>query len=198
MFISILIPSKRPEFLKKCVEAIQECGGDPSEYEILVCVSKGDDKTAAICEDLNLKYTISEFTTYTYLHEYYNELAKIASGEYLFIYNDDVTMSGDSKWIDFLKSHLRPDFVNYIINCPHFPIISKKMYEVLNHISLHCYVDNWLIDGIGRGSNKLNGILFTIAHAFVSSNNGNSPIHTIPNIMEELNKDIDKIRNWSL
>lgn len=196
MFISVLIPSNRPEFLKSVIQNLR--GKDIEDFEIVVCISEGDFTTEQVCKDTGVKYTISKYTGYKYLWAYYNQMAEVAEGDFLFIYNDDVELPPNTNWVDILKKHLQRDKVNYFSNLQQFPIISRDLYKLFGHISLHCYVDDWLISLVGWGANKTNEFYFNMYHRFVSSNISDPVpiIQSFPGLMEKVEQDIELLKHF--
>jgi glycosyltransferase involved in cell wall biosynthesis len=84
--ISILIPTiNNTECLKLCIEYIQK--HTTTSYEILIFNNGGDQDATAYINSLPFKKLKSSFNTG--VCKAYNELAKIAQGDYLLLWDDD-------------------------------------------------------------------------------------------------------------
>jgi hypothetical protein len=72
-------------------------------------------------------------------------LARIASGEYLWVFNDDLLLL-ESNWDILLLKHLDRNCIHFFHNQYQFPIYGKNVYAVTLNISRYCYVDDWALE----------------------------------------------------
>ncbi len=176
--VSFLIPSRgQPELLQKCVDTIvNNCTGGRA-FEILIAIDEDDTQTIAlipILQDLTqihqkpgactLRTVVTPHKGYARLHEYYNELAAMSSGELLALWNDDVVMVSPM-WDFFLGQEvaMQPATLMWIpqemwwnaqrgyrLFSGGFPIIHRKAYEAMGHFSQSPLNDRYLHDVMGR------------------------------------------------
>ncbi len=141
--VSVLTPSReRVEMLKTSLESL----GDV--YEHLVYVDDDDPqlKEYEKLEIPNMQMVIGERYNYQRLQEYYNQLAEMATGDWLLIWNDDTIMHTEhwTHWIQEFDSN-EPLVLNiHYDNNNYFPLISRAFYDALGHISLSPNSDSWV------------------------------------------------------
>jgi hypothetical protein len=89
--ISVLCPSrKNPELLAKSIRSLRTTADHPPE--ILIAADDDDMGTITMATDLTGRVFISPRAGYDRLHEYYQQLAIAARGDWLLVWNDDATM----------------------------------------------------------------------------------------------------------
>jgi hypothetical protein len=131
------------------------------EYEILMAMDDDDTKTITTMKEFckNRPHTrifVSMRHGYKNLHAYYNFLGTKASGELLWLWNDDALMTL-TNWDGVLESDLKirnltedSVFVGHPIAKGHppsynvFPIISKKLFDIMGHFSLSAHNDSYV------------------------------------------------------
>jgi hypothetical protein len=160
MLVSVLLPTRqRPELMLKAVKSLIEKADDPSRIEVLLKIDTDDQRTyTSRCSELeqltpNYKILISPRQRgYADLHTHVNDLCAVAEGEYLFLWNDDATMQTEH-WDEYVAQHSRGDFgdpvcVIQIDNSDAwkygFPLVHRKVYEILGHFSLNAQNDTWM------------------------------------------------------
>src|SRR6202011_3753544 len=119
---------------------------------------------------------------YASLHSYYNELATRATGDWLMLWNDDCIMQTPS-WIDVVRSHdgeivvlnPRTNHDNWEIDMNVFPILPRKMVELMGHISLSRHNDSW-IEFVARDAGIMLRVPIAIHHdrADLTGNNNDA------------------------
>jgi|SRR5277367_363715 len=147
--ISVLCPTRgRPEMLKKSIASLLDNADDPDQVEILLAVDPDDE--SSYDDVLNIvgisAWPAPQRFGYQNLHRYYNELARQAYGEWLFIWNDDAIMK-TSGWDTVVVNHAPALLFSPPEEAPHcnaFPIIPTIWARVLGHLSQGAYVDTWL------------------------------------------------------
>jgi hypothetical protein len=145
--ISVLVASReRPALLRESIASLGE-----GDLEILIRVDHDDPRLDEY----------REFSTpmigpphgYDGLHVYYNQLAERARGDWLVLWNDDCIMQ-TSNWIEIVHRFNRKMVVlnpatnhdNWTIDMNVFPIVPRKMVELMGHFSLSAHNDSWMED----------------------------------------------------
>ena len=209
--ISILIPTREKlEPLKRTLTAIIENSSNSNNYEILIGVDNDDIKTVDFFKNMeneNIRIFYFERQFYKNVHFYYNNLAKNAKGELLWIFADDFEIS-TKNWdlcLDKYKIMFNYIKVNNIQSdwdtlFSIIPIIPKKWFDLIERISDYSQVDGWcwaiareLNIAVYDSSIEVNN--FVDANAYLHQNyykNGyDGPAGT-----DELNSDVLKISNY--
>jgi glycosyltransferase involved in cell wall biosynthesis len=174
--ISVLVPSReRPELLERSVDSLGQ-----GEFEVLVRVDEDDPCLDAYAGFPNL--VVGPRHGYQGLHHYYNELAARARGDWLFLWNDDCVMETPD-WIHVVRSRdgemvvLNPNtnHDNWEIDMNVFPILPRKMFELMGHFSLSRHNDTW-VEFVARDAGIMVRAPITIVHdrADLTGNNHDS------------------------
>lgn len=97
---SILLPTrKRPEMLLECISSIVVSASGNHEFEIIVRIHRDDHRTVMIIPKLltmaNVKIVVGyPHNGYADLSKFYDDAAGVANGKFIWVMNDDVTVSG--------------------------------------------------------------------------------------------------------
>jgi hypothetical protein len=157
--ISILLPTRgRTDALKRSIMSLIHLADSPSEIQLLVGFDTDDSESsdyfiehiAPEIDRAGASYTCLAFEPMGYirLNEYVNELAKIATSDWLMFWNDDAVME-TAGWDKEIVKHtgkfccLRMPTHNshpYAI----FPIVPKAWYELFDYLSAHQISDAWI------------------------------------------------------
>lgn len=144
--ISLLCPTRgRTASLEASVLSLYELADCPDEVEILVAADP-DEEPGPWLPLANRWWTAPERYGYGRLHEYYNALAAMASGEWLMIWNDDARMLTPG-WDTIIGA--QPPAVlwmkaNHCGGGNLFPAWPRAWSEALGHVSLVPHVDMWI------------------------------------------------------
>lgn len=122
-----------------------------ADVEILIRVDEDDPRLGEylqFCTPL-----IGASHGYGGLHVYYNQLAERAKGDWLLLWNDDCIME-TKEWTDIVHLYdgkmvvLNPatNHDNWTIDMNVFPIVPRKMVELMGHFSLSTHNDSWVED----------------------------------------------------
>ncbi|WP_433364068.1 glycosyltransferase family 2 protein [Streptosporangium sp. CA-115845] len=148
--ISVLLPSRRrPESLVDSIGSLRVMADNPDGLEILVAADPDDPDTAVAAERSRAICWVAP-TRYGYhrLHEYANHLARLASGEWLLLWNDDARMltpGWDSRVEEADRGVLWPAHNDsHLLDI--FPIVHRSIVETLGHFSLSPHCDSWMQD----------------------------------------------------
>ncbi len=218
MLTSFLIPTrKQTTLLRDCVGSIKRLASGTHDYEILLAVDSDDSETLAIIPEIRdflpphaLKVIITSPKGYARLHEYYNELAAISSGQLLALWNDDVVMlskgwdiflaqelaeGGRNPYLMWLPQEIRGGPGHFEILSGGFPIVHRDAYEAMGHFSQSPLNDRYLHDVMGRfaAHGQDRGYLSRICVYHDNSHSTYSAIATplLP-LHEELGGEIEK------
>ena len=150
---SFLLPTrKRAEWCIDSIKSIYFLARDKTCFEIVLAFDEDDDTRDLIlkvCDDLHIDYKSIVVPRHGYikLHYYYNNLAKIASGAYMWLWNDDaffLTLG----WDDIMKEDIqrKPDVVWDFTSsfAGILPCIPRRYIDTMQHFSLHAHNDTWI------------------------------------------------------
>ena len=149
--ISLLCPSRgRVPLLAKSVESLLALAAQPDGVEILVAADPGDTETQQVVLPQTRVWTAPERYGYACLHEYYNALAAMASGEWLMLWNDDAYMQTQG-WDQIITSQ-EPGVVWGIPCNPYskpgdpseFPALPAAWVRHVGHLCLAMQIDTWV------------------------------------------------------
>jgi hypothetical protein len=148
--ISALIATRgRVESLRKAVRSLRGTAGVP--IEVLLAIDDDDMDTLRSTLSLDFdKAIIVKRYGYDNLHEYYNELARIATGDWLLLYNDDCTITTQGWGIEVEEYvSTRPSYLCGTTSgsaYPCFPLISRAAYTTMGKYSEFAANDTWLVE----------------------------------------------------
>jgi glycosyltransferase involved in cell wall biosynthesis len=159
MKVSILIPSINGyNLLVTCIESIFENSTGSNDIEVLIKLDFGDEIISKL-NDLpywqNLKIIISERGLgYGEIHNFINDMAKLANGDWLQPLNDDTIMK-TKNWDKYLENYdpQKPWILRHQpcegrvgdIGDYYFPYISRKYYETVGRITGCPSYDGYLL-----------------------------------------------------
>lgn len=155
--ISVLCPTRgRLEPLKASLASLGEC-------EILLAVDEDD---PAVYHGLGRVCRVPR-VGYARLHEYYNMLAREATGDWLLLWNDDVLM-GTPDWQAIVESYaanrvLWPCERGLNRHMCTFPVIPRAWVQAVGHFSLSPHCDSWW-EHVGRLLDRLERIPVDLTH----------------------------------
>lgn len=172
--ISVLCPTRgRPVHLRQSIESLRRLAIEPSEIEVLLRFDEDDrslpewvsldESAGGIC----CKSIIGPRWGYKRMHDYYNQLASLAVGKLIFIWNDDTDML-TSGWdlmlrrSDDLVQFLRRDILE-VADTTVF-VLARKVYDAVGHISLNAHCDEWwrlICEDVPGAAVFRNDIVFT-------------------------------------
>jgi hypothetical protein len=149
--ISVLMPSRgRPEPVTEAIASLRGNATLPLAVEFIIGCDPDDPATAKAARAAGASVLkTAERYGYSRLHEYVNRLAVKARGEWLLLFNDDARML-TSGWDQIVRDpqHARAAVLfpgsNHppALNC--FPIVNRRMTELLGHVSLSPHYDSWV------------------------------------------------------
>lgn len=146
--ISVLLPSRgRAAALAESIGTLLDLADKPGAIEIIVAADPDDTAT----RDAELPWQATAWTAqerygYDRLHEYVNRIARLATGDWLLLWNDDARMlteGWDSIVYDEAPAVLWPAS-NDVAGCNTFPIWPAVWTKALDHVSLSPHCDSWI------------------------------------------------------
>lgn len=179
MLTSFLIPTRgRCYNLKNVIKSIINKSSKENQFEILFKIDDDDNETFEEVKILKEKYLgiikyikFSRMNGYNDIHFFINKLCEISNGDWLFIFNDDCFIISEN-WDSVVKKEggdglkvikvLEPRDINGRPNT--FPIISRKMYEIMGHFSECIYADGWVAE-LGKKLGILKDVEIIIDHS---------------------------------
>ncbi len=162
--ISVLFPTRgRVDMLRESVKSLLDTASDKSRIEVLYKVDFDDEPTVHAVQELSKLVPTKVLVSprgrgYEGLHDYINELSRLATGDWLFIWNDDALMlthgwddiiygAAPSPKIGFLGNDdvclMAPRVVQRDISWE-FPILRRKVVEILGHFSNSYSSDSYI------------------------------------------------------
>lgn len=214
--ISVILPSRgRVELLIQTLNSIITKCDNINNIEILIKVDDDDFETInrlKSYDNFNLITMVisSRKNGYASLNEFYNELYEMSSGEFIFCANDDMTIVTD-KWDSLVKPY-SGEFVCLHHNPTHphndtwyFPIISKKILDIIGCVSKSVFYDGYLYFML-EGLNLFKRIDLTINHITLNDELTSDKLKVIQKFKESewefdtkrslMNIDREKIINY--
>lgn len=206
--ISVIIPAyNNPDALLKCTRSLVSNVSDPENMEILVRVDKNDPKVEEYLKRFGPRHE-NDFETlfysdsgsgYNKLHIFVNELAKKSKGDWILMMTDDAIMKTEN-WDKIINKH-DGNKVAVLNPCGNglnlFPIVSRKLYNILGHLALQCHYDTYLQDlsGLLNCYTRLHNI--DIEHTGPENSHSETSKHYYSKeIQDLLVKDCEKVKEY--
>lgn len=205
--VSVLLPSrKRVDLLEKSLRSVG--WPDDPRVEWIVALDENDPFLPEYKKLLgDTAYIVTEQYGYIALHEYYNLLSEICIGQWLMLWNDDAFMESPD-WLDKIAGYdpNQPLVLNiYKPDGNLFPLISRKLYEILGHYSLSPHNDTWVQEisrrlGIERFvrdvhvKHIVDSLKDDLAAEMGSVRDKSNALHH--SMEKELAEDVDKVRSY--
>lgn len=161
---SVIIPTRgRPGLLCRAIDSIYSLCRQKNVVEFVLKIDSDDTETIAVAaklsETLPCKIIMScRGDGYYSAHHWYNEMCTLATGDWIFVFNDDAIMITDG-WDDIL-SVINPYDVpgwrgnydvcllgtNVVNRHPSWelPMFRRVAFSLLGHMSLFAWSDAWL------------------------------------------------------
>jgi len=148
--IAVLLPSRgRPEALAESIASLRVCADQPDRVDVLVAADPDDPATVAAADACQAAVWIApQRFGYANLHQYVNALAKVASAEWLLLWNDDARMLSpgwDSRIVEAPQGVLWPAH-NDSPTLNVFPVVHRRVVDLMGHFSLSPHCDSWVQD----------------------------------------------------
>jgi hypothetical protein len=155
--ISVVFCSRgRPESLRRAIGSLFACAVEPGEIEFVIGVDPDDEATHGAARQCAHKiWTAPERYGYHRLHDYLNVLAKMAAGDWLAWFNDDMVMQTIG-WDVVVREH-RPAVLwpaaNHVHHANIAPVWPRAWSDATGHASPTSHMDTylqWLGESLGR------------------------------------------------
>jgi hypothetical protein len=157
--ISVVFTSRaRPESLRATIGGLLHYADDPDAIEVIVAVDPDDTATLAAAPTLQPQVTLwtaPERFGYNRLHDYLNELAKMAAAPWCQWWNDDMRMLTRG-WDTVVRAN-RPAILwpkaNHVPHANICPAWPRAWSDAMGHVSPTSHMDTYLQylgDALGR------------------------------------------------
>ncbi len=155
--ISVLLPTRnRVERCIKSIDSLINKANNLDQIEILLGLDNDDQTRFELIDHYKEHHFIIPHTFepsgYKNLFKYYNALALSSKGDWLFVWNDDVTMDSQD-WEPIIMKHdgqfallapYHPSHDKPRKGSVLFPILPRKWIELTGRVSGHCANDTWV------------------------------------------------------
>jgi hypothetical protein len=157
--VAVLLPTRgRTDALDKSIYSVIDTADDYSQIQILLAFDRDDTvglehfnshlKENLTQRKVNFKALVFDRLGYININKYYNELAKHANADWLFVWNDDAFMvtQGWDTVVEKYNGQLKVLKVHTHNEHPYsiFPIIPNTWVELLGYMSGHQMIDAWI------------------------------------------------------
>lgn len=179
--ISVLCPTRgRPGILAASIRILLALAERPERVEILLAVDEDDPVdyegkvwaqfAARGAPRVNGHVTRFPRQGYSGLNEYLNALAKIATGRWCMLWNDDILMA-TPKWDAILdgvpgKIAVALTESNHGRNPCTFPFFTKSYADTIGHVSAQTHNDTW-IQEVGTAAGITVDVPILVIHAML-------------------------------
>lgn len=212
MLVSFMLPTRHMEDeVLISLKSLIENSSQKHNWEILIALDDDDKKTLSkipLIDELfepydfcSYKIEIMERQGYSKLQNYYNRLAELSSGEFLFLWNDDAVMITPFWDLiikeDFdlypekiclfpLEYNYKSEIFEYLHYLLHngFPIVRREWLDILGHFATYFKNDTYVMN-VALGYSDYSRIV-------ISHDNGHE---TNANDWTQSNQEIDE-NNW--
>lgn len=204
--ISILLPTRlRPIQVSKTIDNIISKVSDIENLEILLRMDEDDTETLELLKtkycnyiDKYIKIVVGERKKgYEDLSNFFYELFEISTGEWMFLFNDDLTCETQNFDLLITENNYGVSILYGLgdnFNCNIrggnwcFPIVNRKIVQTLEHFSIETpHVDGW-IRLIGESLNLIKIVPIKLNHSVELLNH-------LDSVNSEKNLVLQKLRN---
>lgn len=211
--ISVIIPSRgRPEGLLQSLKSLQRRASGRVRVEYLVKLDHDDWGSIAWLPELrDCKVLLSDKRAgYADLHYFVNDLARLARGKWVWLLNDDSEVLTDG-WDEIIAGRDAESI--WVLGCDDgdptcnlFPIVTKKMIEVLGHFSMSAHNDTY-VEKISEALGRAVEVPIQVKHnrtdmrdeTYLNSNAAYAHTRKLfksKAVQDELQKDITRLKKW--
>lgn len=182
MKVSIILPTrKRFQSLRRSIDSLLSTA-TRADVEVLLAVDDDDLETLERLKSEDIpgsKVLVGPRLGYINLHLYVNQLCQEATGDWVVLWNDDALMRTQG-WDEILEEYLgqmvvlnpATNHVNHPRENCIFPIVPKKMVELLGHFSLSNHNDTY-IENISNSLGIRRDVAITVCHDRADLTGGN-------------------------
>lgn len=152
MKVSVLVPTRgRVNALMTAIRSLLDNFSNENSIEILLRFDDDDLDTVEkvkkqIGGEERIHFCVGHKYGYTGIHLYMNELSASARGDWLMLFNDDAIMETKNWDKEIEKYNGQIVFIDTIRHNMQFPIIPRKVFNILGHFSLSTHCDTWIYD----------------------------------------------------
>jgi len=174
--VSVILPSRRrPESLHRSLRGLVDLAAEPGEIQVLVAADLDDEATCALGDRRHLGLDDPlppQVTVYAYPrvgygrhHLYVNHLAKLTSGEWVMLWNDDAVMltPGWDKIITSAEPAILWPHANHAPHTGVFPAWPRAWSDAMGHVAPYPHIDTHL-HYVGENLGKITRIPVEVLH----------------------------------
>lgn len=168
--ISVLLPTRgRTHLLNATVDSLLHRAHHRDQVQMCYAIDRDDEHTVEHVHNITRPHdniSITDRFGYAGLHHYVNQLARRASGEWLFLWNDDALMLTEG-WDAEVRRWPTRFILDTWSNHPPltcvFPIVPTEWVRWLGHFSMNAHNDTWWQE-IGERTRRLVRIDIDVMH----------------------------------
>lgn len=172
--ISVLMPTRsRSTLLREAIASYRDLSSALVNLEIIVAMDRDDEESLACIKELkDIKVIVSDRYGYTRLHEYYNNMARLATGDWLYLVGDD-TMMCTQNWDVIISTYDHNSFTAVVGTQsaspnPCFAAVSRYAYNKLGFLSKHPTFDIFIERMFKRHGNFIFPIPVHMQHTMIT------------------------------
>lgn len=144
--ISVLLPTrKRLDLLQKSVDSLAK--NAVGEFEIMIRIDDDDEVSLSTPDNVLVTVIKAPRVGWGKNHEMYNELASMASGDWMMLWNDDFQML-TPRWDEIIERSINSTngivAIEFSKELNIAPVVSRKYYETIGHMAKDPHVDTWI------------------------------------------------------
>ncbi|MGD1146972.1 MAG: glycosyltransferase family A protein [Thermoanaerobaculaceae bacterium] len=147
--ISLLLPTRhRADELRRTLDGLERAAACPELLELLVYADHHDAPTLAVLYEFSCQAIVGRNDGYSELPRLINEMVELATGDWLFVFADDVGCETPA-WDDVIRRY--DHTVPALLTCENnqgndfwFPVLSRPAYEAMGCVTRSQFHDIWL------------------------------------------------------
>jgi hypothetical protein len=157
--VTFLIPSrKRLGPLTSSIKSLEQTCNNIDSFEVIVIFDEDDTSTInefKLCDfKCSIKTIVSKRYGYYGLHNYINNAFEKSSGEWFWLWNDDIAMVSKNwdlvihgyrdQFVILNPANSNPAWANYVKDATISPLVPKKWFQLLNRFSAYSQYDTYI------------------------------------------------------
>lgn len=169
--VTFLIPSrKRLGHLTSSIKSLEQSCNNLDSFEVIVIFDEDDTSTINEFKLLDFKCSIKTIISKRYgyygLHNYINNAFTKGSGDWFWLWNDDMTMISKNwdlvirdygtQFVILNPANSNPIWANFVKDGSISPLVPKKWFQLLNRFSAYSQYDTY----INSIAHRLNMIIY--------------------------------------
>lgn len=168
--ISVLLPTRgRVQLLDGTVESLLGRAHHRDQIQMCYALDRDDEHTVQHVYAMARRHdnvSVTDRFGYAGLHHYVNQLARRASGEWLFLWNDDAIMLTEGWDVEIRRwpgRYILDTWSNHPPETCVFPIVPTEFVRAIGHFSMNAHNDTWWQE-IGQRTKRLIRVDIDVMH----------------------------------